>query len=131
MAGDPIPQVLVSRDGNGWRAEIAGLSALSAQRRARTLHTLDRRVRELVGSGWVDYDFHTGNAELDRLVAGVRTARRTVQVAEDRARCLTGKVIMLAPGLSVRDLGVLLDLSHQRVHQLLQQANPQQTNQPG
>ena len=123
MAGHPIPQVLVSRDGNGWRAEIAGLSALSAQRWARTLHTLDRRVRELVGSGWVDYDFHTGNAELDRLVAGVRMARRTVQVAEDRARCLTGRVIMLAPGLSVRDLGVLLDLSHQRVHQLLQQAN--------
>jgi hypothetical protein len=112
--------VLVSREGPGWRAEIA---ELSVQRRARTLHTLDRRVRDLVGSGWVDYDFHTGNAELDRLVAGVRAARRTTRVAEDRARSLTEKVIILGPGLSVRDLGVLLDLSHQRVHQLLQQGN--------
>jgi hypothetical protein len=120
VAGDPIPQVLVSREGRGWRAEIA---ELSVQRRARTLHTLDRRVRDLVGSGWVDYDFHTGNAELDRLVAGVRAARRATRIAEDRTRCLTEKVIMLGPGLSVRDLGVLLDLSHQRVHQLLQRGN--------
>ncbi len=77
-----------------------------------------------VGPAQEDYDFHTGNAELDRLVAGVRAARRATQVAEARARCLTEKVIMLGPGLSVRDLGVLLDLSHQRVHQLLQRGNP-------
>jgi hypothetical protein len=120
MAGESTLQVLVSREGSGWRAEVV---ELSVQRKARTLHALDRRIRDLVGSGWVDYDFHTGNAELDRLVAGVRMARRAVQVAEDRARSLTDRVIALAPGMSVRDLGVLLGLSHQRAHQLLQQAN--------
>jgi hypothetical protein len=107
---------MVSRDGRGWRADIA---ELSAQRRARSLYALDRRVRDLVVPGWVDYEFHTGDEALDRLVAGVRTSRRTAQVADDRARTLTEKVIARAPGLSVRDLGVLLELSHQRVHQLL------------
>jgi hypothetical protein len=71
----------------------------------------------------VDYDFHTGDAELDRLVAAVRAARRAAHVAEERARGLTDRVIVRAPGLSVRDLGVLLELSYQRVHQLLQQAS--------
>jgi hypothetical protein len=123
VAADAAPRVLVTREGRGWRAEIADRSI---QRRARTLYTLDRRVRGLLVPGWVDYDFHTGDAELDRLVAGVRAARRTAQVAEERARGLTERVIARAPGLSVRDLGVLLELSHQRVHQLLQQ-----TSQPG
>jgi hypothetical protein len=111
----------VTRDGRGWQAEIA---ERSVQRRARTLYSLDRRVRAVLVRGWVDYDFHTGDAELDRLVAGVRASRRAAQVAEDRARALTERVIARAPGLSVRDLGVLLELSHQRVHQLLQQSSP-------
>jgi hypothetical protein len=113
------PRVIVSRDGKSWHAEIADLST---HRRGRTLYALDRRVRELVPSGWVDYDFHLGASTLDRLVAGVRAARHAAIVADDRARCLTERVIALAPGLSVRDLGVLLDLSHQRVHQILRRS---------
>ena len=116
MDRDLSPRVVVTRDGRGWRAEIA---ERATARRARTLYALDRRVRELLGSGWVEYDFHTGDGTVDRLVAGVRAARRAALAADDRARCLTEKVIVLAPGLSVRDLGVLLELSHQRVHQLL------------
>ncbi|TML22585.1 MAG: hypothetical protein E6G35_15325 [Actinobacteria bacterium] len=116
MAGELGPRVVVTRDDRGWRAEIP---ELAAQRRAGSLYALDRRVRGLLGRGWVEYDFHTGDAALDRLVAGVRAARRAAQVAEERARGLTERVIALAPGLSVRDLGVMLEISHQRVHQLL------------
>jgi hypothetical protein len=110
-------RVVVTREARGWRAELVEQRML---RRARTLYALDRRVRELVGPGWVDYQFRTGDATLDRLVAGVRAARRAIQAAEDRARELTEEVLTLASGLSQRDLGILLDLSHQRVHQILQ-----------
>ncbi len=108
--------MIVTHDGRGWQAEIA---ELGVHRRGRTLYALDRRVRELFPSGWVEYDFHTGDDTLDRLIAGVRAARRAALVAEDRANGLTRRLIQVAPGLSIRDLGVLLELSHQRVHQLL------------
>jgi hypothetical protein len=111
--------VIVTREANGWRAEFSDLDTV---RRARTLYALDRRVREVLRSEWVDYQFHTGDPTLDRLITGVRTARRTVQAAEDRARELTDRVLEISAGLSGRDLGVMLDLSHQRIHQLLQRA---------
>src|SRR2546427_232051 len=107
---------MVVREERGWCAELIEPRVM---RRARSLYALDRRVREVLGPGWVDYQFRTGDAGLDRLVAGVRAARRAAQVAEERARELTEQVLELAGGLSNRDMGVLLDLSHQRVHQLV------------
>jgi hypothetical protein len=82
---------------------------------------LDRRVKELVGSEDVDYRFHTGNAELDRLVLQLRTTRSAARVYEARARRLTAKLLTLPAGGSARDLAVLVGLSYQRVHQLMQQ----------
>jgi hypothetical protein len=108
--------VLVSRAGMGWQAEVA---ALGVVRKARSLHTLHRRVQELLGTEAVDYDFRTGDAELDRLVRQIRRARTAVQVNEERARRLTGQALTLPSGGSARDLAVLLGMSHQRVHQLL------------
>jgi hypothetical protein len=67
----------------------------------------------------VDYEFQTGDAELDRLVRQIRLARAAMHVHEERARKLTGQVLTLPSGGSVRDLGVLLGLSHQRIHQLM------------
>jgi hypothetical protein len=115
------PRVLVLREDRGWRAEIPDLRQLH---RARTLYTLDRRIRELLGPGWVDYRFRTGDPLLDELVAGVRTGRRAAQLAEEQARELTDRVLDRTAGLSSRDLGVLLDLSHQRIHQLLKRSDP-------
>jgi hypothetical protein len=109
-------RVVVVREGRAWRAEISEPRAL---RRARTLYALDRRVREVLGPGWVEYEFHTGDSVLDRLVAGVRVRRRAAQRTEEEARDLTDQVFDVASGLSSRDLGVLLLLSHQRIHQLI------------
>ena len=111
--------VVVTREKAAWRAEIPDLRA---QRRARTLYALDRRVREVLGPGWVDYRFRTGDEALDVLVAGVRANRRAAQLAEDQARELTEHVIAMGEHLSQRDLGVLLELSHQRIHQLRRRA---------
>jgi hypothetical protein len=115
------PRVLVLREERGWRAEIPDLRR---QHRARTLYTLDRRVRELLGPGWVDYRFRTGDPLLDELVAGVRAGRRAAQLAEEQARELTDRVLDRTAALSSRDLGVLLELSHQRIHQLLKGRDP-------
>jgi hypothetical protein len=112
--------VAVSRTVQGWQAEVAALGVL---RQARSLVTLDRRVRELLGSDEVDYQFHTGDAELDRLVMQVRAARSAARTYEARARRLTGRVLMLPRGGSGRDLAVLLGLSYQRVHQLLERSS--------
>jgi hypothetical protein len=69
----------------------------------------------------VEYKFHTGDAELDRLVIQIRAARLAAQRLEARARRLTGRILTLPSGGSVRDVALLVGLSHQRVHQLMQQ----------
>jgi hypothetical protein len=121
MAPSVSPRVLVLREDRGWRAEIPDLRQ---RHRARTLSALDRRIRELLGPGWVDYRFHTGDPLLDELVAGVRAGRRTAALAEEQARDLTDRVLERTSRLSSRDLGVLLELSHQRIHQLLKRGDP-------
>jgi hypothetical protein len=108
--------VMVSRDGHGWQAEIA---ALGVVRRARRLAGLDRQIHELLGPAAADYQFLTGDEELDRLVRHVRSARSTARTFEARARHLTERVLSLPSGGSVRDLAVLLGLSYQRIQQLL------------
>jgi hypothetical protein len=73
----------------------------------------------LLGDDFVDYQFHTGDAELDRLVTQIRAARLAARRYEERARRLTELVLMLPSGGSVRNLAVLVGLSYQRVHQLM------------
>jgi hypothetical protein len=85
--------------------------------------TMARQVQKLLGADSVDYQFHTGNAELDRLVVQVRAVRSAARIYEARAQKLTERVLTLPSGGSARDLAVLLDLSYQRVHQLLQRCN--------
>jgi hypothetical protein len=108
--------VMVSRAAGGWQAELETHGVVSA----RSLVALDKRVRGLVGAKAVVYQFHTGNDELDRLVKRVRAARAAVRRYEERTRRLTDQVVMLPSGVSQRDLGVLLGLSHRRVYQLVE-----------
>jgi hypothetical protein len=84
------------------------------------MHTAVRRARELVGEVPVHYQFHTGDPELDRLVVQIQAARAAAQRHEARVKQLTGKILMLPSGGSVRDVALLVGLSHQRVHQLMQ-----------
>ena len=113
--------VIVSRVQHTWQAEVA---ALQVVRRARSLAGLDRCIRMLLGTDSVDYQFHTGDAELDRLVMHVRAAREAAQRNQERARRLTGQALRLPSGGSGRDLAWLLGLSHQRIHQLIRSIGP-------
>jgi hypothetical protein len=113
--GRPV-LVMVSRDGSGWRAEIAALGVVPT---AGRLDALDRQIRQLLGDDFVDYQFHTGDAELDRLVTQIRAARLAARRYDERARRLTELVLMPPSGGSVRNLAVLVGLSYQRVHQLM------------
>ena len=108
--------VMVSRDGRQWRAEVA---ALGVVRRTRSLTTLDLRIRDLLGTNAVEYRFDTGDAEFDRLVLRIRAARAAARAHERRARRLTAQALRLPSGGTVRDLALLVGLSHQRVQQLL------------
>jgi hypothetical protein len=109
--------VLATRDRAGWWTEVPerGISC-----RAPSLYSLDRRVRDLIGTLHVEYRFRTGDVVLDRLITAARTARCAAQVSEDRARRLREEVLLRAAGTSVRDMGILLDLSYQRIQQLMQ-----------
>jgi hypothetical protein len=109
--------VVVRREGRWWLAEAATLGVV----RTRSLHSAVRRAQQLVGDAPVHYQFHTGDAELDRLVIQIRAARMAAQRLEARAKRLTGKVLRLPSGGSVRDVALLVGLSYQRVHQLMQQ----------
>ena len=110
---------MVSRDGQGWQAD---LGPLGVQCRARSLRRLDREMRSLVGTRPLCYRFRTGDPQLDRLVLQARAARSAARHCEERARHLTEQILTLSCGGSDRDLAVLLGLSHQRVHQLRQRA---------
>src|SRR5256885_3589579 len=103
--------VVVRRQSDGWHAEIVDLAVAL---RAFSLSTLDRRVRERLGSQGPEYHFRTGDAELDRLVGEVREARRSARLLQDLAREAVYRAIVRGGGMSRRDLALLLGLSHQR-----------------
>jgi hypothetical protein len=114
FAVEPASVVTVRRTTSGWEAVVPGHSLVSA----RSLYTLDRRIRALTGDEPLTCQFRTGNPELDRLIQHVRSARANVRRYEEKARRFTDHVLSLSVGMPQRDVGVLVGLSHQRVYQL-------------
>jgi hypothetical protein len=129
MSAEPSFRVVVSREGEHWLGQLDGAGA--GQTFAPTLQKLDRYLREVIVLAAdlpesvarqliLEYEFHTGDERFDTLVTEARTARRAAQHEERRARELAEKVIGSdrARGMSRRDLAVLLDTSHQRLHEM-------------
>jgi len=124
--------VVVTREGDDWLATVPELAG--AHTDARSLRTLDGYVREVIAvvedlpdgvesQLTLDYEFHTGDETVDALVAEARHARHQAEAEQRRAAELTIRALtQLAernPSLSRRDTAALLDISHQRVQQLI------------
>jgi predicted RNA-binding protein with PIN domain len=122
-------RVAVDRVQGRWFGRVVEMPGLIS--RAHTLRRLDAYLRDSVGQVVgleshalraiaLEYEFRTGDPNLDRLVRAARAARHAAVAEEQRARLLTEQAVT-SPGaqrLSSRDLAVMLDISHQRVHQL-------------
>ena len=114
------------RDESGWWvASVKGVRGCHTQ--GRTIDEARRRIREALSLFVKD----AGRAKLVddvRLPAGVRrkmkvlsSIRRAVDVRQAKAQVLARKAVddlTKGMGLSLRDAGRLLGLSHQRVQQL-------------
>ena len=72
----------------------------------------------------LDYDYHTGDPELDSTALEVRRLRRQADDLAATATARTSQVAaqLVARGLSVRDVAALLGISPQRVSQLTTKA---------
>ena len=127
-------RVVVTREDGHWLADVPGLEG--AHTYARSLPALDQAVREVVvlAAGLpdeampglsMDYDYHTGDPELDTTALEVRRLRREADELAAAATARTGQaaVQLAARGLSVRDIAALLGISPQRVSQLTARAS--------
>jgi hypothetical protein len=73
----------------------------------------------------LDYDYHTGDPELDTTALEVRRLRQEADELAATATARTGQAAakLVAGGLSVRDAAALLGVSPQRVSQLTAKAS--------
>jgi hypothetical protein len=122
-------RVVVTREDGSWLAEIPDLQG--AHTFARTLPALDRAVREVIvladdlpdeaiDTLELEYDYRTGNPDLDATTAKVRKLRAEADALAETAAARTAEaaVALVAGGLGVRDVAALLRISPQRVSQI-------------
>ena len=115
---DPAgPPVVVAWDGREWCVTAGG-----QRYRSDFLVRLDRWVRDVLKlppRAWVNYEFRTGDPKVDKLISEARQTRLAVYAAEAQAQeAARAALDDYCAALSQREVGVLLSLSHQRIHQL-------------
>jgi predicted RNase H-like HicB family nuclease len=119
--------VVFERDESGaWIARVPSIRGCHSH--GRTLDQARRRLREALGL-WVDDADSANLIEQIRLPARVRTAisrsrtaRRQAKRERDRAQLAmkaAAETLVEEVGLGLRDAGELLEISHQRVQQLV------------
>jgi len=120
-------RVILERDvGGAWIARVPSIRGCHTY--GRTLDQARRRIREAL-SLWVDDAESAELLEEIRLPARVRSAvkrsraaRRQARRERERARAVmkeAAETLVDELGLGLRDAGELLELSHQRVQQLV------------
>jgi predicted RNase H-like HicB family nuclease len=124
-----IYRVVVTREDGAWLADVPELEG--AHTYARTLPALDRAVREVIVMAAdrpdedmpllrLAYDYRTGDPEVDVTAAEVRTLREQADqlAASATVRTSAAAELLVAHGLSVRDVAAILGISPQRVSQI-------------
>jgi len=127
-------RVVVTREDGHWLADVPELRG--AHTYARNLPTLDQAVREVIVLAAdlpdeampelvIDYDYRTGDPELDITAVEIRRLRRQADelAAAATTRTEQAAIRLVARGLSVRDAAALLGISPQRVSQLTAKAS--------
>lgn len=112
-------------DDHAWNVHVRGL--VGCQTYGRSIRQAQRRIREALAL-WLDVEpddvvvRDRFPAELASVAAEVDRARVVAERAGARAHQQTVEAVkvLTSLGLSRRDAGELLGLSHQRVHQLLE-----------
>ncbi len=127
-------QVVVTRDGDGWMADVPALPGTHTW--AKTLRALDRNVREVIGMVEdlprsaepaldLEMDYHTGDPQLDERAGRLRARRREQELAAAEIASDTSELLRrFAAQLSVGDAAVLLGVSKGRISQLRSGQNP-------
>lgn len=128
MAGQVTRKVEVHREGRWWVAEVVGVPGGATE--VRKLADLDAEVRDLL-SGLLDADEESFDLEYDfRPAFGEEVAeaweafeRERDELYELRSRFESDRrntvLALRDKGVSMRDVAHLMDISHQRVAQLL------------
>lgn len=129
MTDEPVYAVVVTREGDHWLADVPDLEG--AHTYARTLPALDQAVREVVilavdrpdedvARLRIDYHYRTGDPQVDRDAAEVRTLRaRSEEIsAAASLRTAAAATMLVERGLTVRDVAAILGISPQRVSQI-------------
>ena len=127
MKGEGRYRVVIERDESGaWIARVPSIRGCHSH--GRTLDQARRRLREALAL-WVDDADSARLIEQIRLPARVRTAisrsrtaRRQAKRERDRAQLAmkaAAETLVEEVGLGLRDAGELLEISHQRVQQLV------------
>jgi DNA-binding NarL/FixJ family response regulator len=127
-------RVVVTREDDHWLADVPELQG--AHTYARNLPILDQAVREVIVLAddmpdeampdlVIEYDYHTGDPELDTTALEVRQLRSEADELAAAAASRTSQAVakLVARGLSVRDVAALLGISPQRVSQLTAKAS--------
>ncbi len=121
------------RDRSGWWvAQVKQVPAAISQ--GRTLAEARRRVREALSVVWDDEELATKVPLIDIVNLSASTKRVLKNALSARARLAKEmlvaqsytmkavQILVTKADLSVRDVGELLNISHQRVHQLMAEA---------
>jgi DNA-directed RNA polymerase specialized sigma24 family protein len=122
-------RVLLSQEGGVWLIEAEDLQGVRSF--GRTVSDAVRNIREAIAAAedldtWddLDLDYSFDDASVSAAVKRFREAARAEeQAAADRNDALTAAIESLRTrGMSYRDIGTVIGLSHQRVAQLDSQA---------
>ncbi|MBA3489098.1 MAG: hypothetical protein H0T78_06040, partial [Longispora sp.] len=117
------------RENDAWLADVPKLAG--AHTWAKNLPKLDEAVREVIAmvedlpegaesTLELEYEYGTGDAALDALTQKLRADREQATRMESELAKLTLEAVerLSEAGMSVRDMGALLDLSPQRISQI-------------
>lgn len=129
MSDERHYQVVVTREDGVWLADMPELEG--AHTYVSTLLALDRAAREVVVLAAdrpdddmpllrLDFQFRTGDVEIDTAATEVRSLRNQADELATAAlsRTSAAAAALVGRGLSVRDVAAILGISPQRVSQL-------------